>query len=348
MLQPLLVLGLPFVGLNVAAYRMDRGSRRAIAVAFYTGAVLLLPLLLLILFEEVGLWTVDPDNKREIFGEGYVSNRQLQLAALAACVWSVWLGRATRTVALSTFFTVLLFVFHLTLLADRGLRDWLEAGDYHLLALHLVPLLLIVVLSGMWSERGQQPWFSGPLYVAAAILFVAVLELLALNGKAFEMLGLSLAPLQTADVTRPLLLDTLTAMTLNGLLIYGAGRLAERRGTPLMHTSAWMLISISPFAILHPVGHINFVDEYSPRFLWVYLALALGIALLSHYRQRKSFYFAGLFNTGAALWYITYHYDWFDRPAWAVAVVATGLGLLGLGLALALGERARRVGGGRT
>ena len=44
--RPLLVLGLPFAGLNVAARHLHRGDHKVVAVAFYLAAVALLPLLL--------------------------------------------------------------------------------------------------------------------------------------------------------------------------------------------------------------------------------------------------------------------------------------------------------------
>jgi len=78
------------------------------------------------------------------------------------------------------------------------------------------------------------------------------------------------------------------------------------------------------------------------RFLWLYLLLALAISFLSYYRQRKSFYYAGLLNTGTSLWFITEEYEWFDRPAWAVAVVVIGLAVLVAGFGLAARERQRR------
>lgn len=50
---------------------------------------------------------------------------------------------------------------------------------------------------------------------------------------------------------------------------------------------------------------------------------ALAITLLSRQRQRRSFYYAGVINTGAALWLIAEHYEWFDDPLWAISVVAS-------------------------
>jgi serine/threonine protein kinase len=341
LLAPTLVLGLPFVGLSVAAHLLYRRERQVVAVAFHLGAVLLLPLYLIIVFQELGLWVADPANEHELFGEGFTSNRQLRVASLTACLWSAWLARRTRTVALSACFTALLYLFSVAVLADLGLRSWLEEGDWHRLSLHLTPLLALSVLLGRAMESRRQPWLAQPLLYGGAGLLVLILELLALNGKAFEYLGLSMAPLQSPEVSDPLLLDTLTAMTLNGLLIYGTAWLLERHGSRLMRETAWLLYVISPFAILQPISYLNAVGEYSQRYDWIFLGLALLITFLSHFRQRKSFYYAGLLNTGAALWFITDHNDWFDRPAWAVVVALTGLAVLLSGLALHAGERNR-------
>ena len=55
---PLLVLGLPFAGLNAAAHHLYRRDHKAVAVAFFLAAVGLLPLLLIILFHETGFLVV--------------------------------------------------------------------------------------------------------------------------------------------------------------------------------------------------------------------------------------------------------------------------------------------------
>ena len=174
------------------------------------------------------------------------------------------------------------------------------------------------------------------------MLWVVILQLLALDGRAFRYLGLSMARVGAEEVVDPVLLDTLTAMTLNGILIYATAWLMERYGTRIMGPAVWLLVVISPFAVLQPVGYLVQVGEYSVNYDWFYLALALAIALLSHHRQRKSFYLAGLLNTGMAIWFITEHNEWFDRPLWAVALILLGLVALGAGFGLDVRRRAKR------
>jgi len=74
--------------------------------------------------------------------------------------------------------------------------------------------------------------------------------------------------------------------------------------------------------------------DYSRRIDWMYLAMALTIAFLSERRQRKSFYYAGLLNTAAALYLIADHRGWFDRPAWGTVLIVVGLTALGAGFLL--------------
>ena len=229
-------------------------------------------------------------------------------------------------------------------LADFGLTDWLENGEWHVFALHLTPLLaLLVVLGGLGEWSGRET-AARPLYFAAVGLWVVVVELVAQNGKAFELIGVSMNAIQGAEVSQPELLNTLTAMTINGLIIYAIASALERRGSPLLRGPAGLLFAISPFAILQPIAYLTAVDEYSRQFDWLYLCLALAITFLSHYRQRKSFYFAGLLNTGGALWIITSHYEWFDRPAWAAVVVIAGLATLAAGPLLHQAERNQPMG----
>jgi hypothetical protein len=332
--RPLLVLGLPFVGLNAAAHHLYRRDHKAVAVAFCLAAVGLLPLLLIILFHETGLLVVPPDTPGQLFPDGSIANRQLQVTTLIACVWCGALARRTRTAALSTVCAVLFGCFGLSVLSDRGLRSWLEDGRWDLLALNMLPLVLAYAAIGTVAERAERPWFARPAYVAGALLLVVLLELLALNGRTFHFLGFSLQSMQAAGVSDRLLLDTLAAMSLNGIGFYVLGMLLDRHGTELQATAARLLFTLSPFAILQPLGYLVRSGEYSLRYDWIYLALALTIAILSQTRQRRAFYYAGMLNLGTALYLVADHRHWFNQPQWALAVIVSGLLALGAGFAL--------------
>ena len=339
--RPLAVLGLPFIGLNAAAHLLYRRDHKAVAVAFYLAAVALLPLLLIILFHETGLLVVAPHTAGQLFDDGAVSNRQLQVTTLVACVWCAWLALSTRTAALSTVFTVLVLLFGLSGLADFGLREWIEDGRWDLLALHVFPLVIVYAGIGVTGERTRRPWLGRPSYLAGVVLFVVALELFALNGRASHYLGFSLQAFQAPTVSDPLLLDTLAALTLNGLLFYALGVTLNRYGTELQAPAAWLLFSIAPFTMLEPLGYLVRTGEYARRADWIYLVSALAIALVSQKRQRRSFYYAGLLNTGAALFLIADHRHWYDRPAWAMAVIAGGLLALAVGFVLDRRSRGR-------
>jgi serine/threonine protein kinase len=338
--EPFLVLAVPVVGLNLAAHQLERREHKAVAVAFYLGGISLLPLFLLIAFHDTGLWVVAKNTAGQLVQNGSVSNRQLQVTILAACAWAAWLALRTRTIALSTVLAALALLFALAVLSDVGLRSWLDDERWDLVALHLLPLVPVYVAAGLALERKRRPWFGRPLYTGAAVLLIVTLELLALDGRLFHYLGLTMAPYQAASVSDVRLLDTMAAMSLNGILFYLVGSAADGRGTPLMKTAAWLLFTVSPFAILEPLAYLNETAEYARAFDWLYLSLAIVMALLSHQRQRKSFYYAGLINTGVALWFIATHYKWFDKPAWAILLV--GVGLVGLLAGLGLDWRERR------
>jgi len=133
-----------------------------------------------------------------------------------------------------------------------------------------------------------------------------------------------------------------TALSLNGILFYLVASLLDRHGSELMKGAAWLLVVVSPFATLEPMAYLNTTGDYSAGFLWLFLILSLTIVLLSHYRQRKTSYLAGLLNTGVALWQITARYEWFDRPLWAIVVLALGLVVFAAGFGLDVHERTRR------
>jgi serine/threonine protein kinase len=340
---PLLYLGLPFLGLSVAAHWLYRGEHKAVAVAYYLGSTLLLPVLLLILFYETGWWGAGADSAGEdLFADQGISNRQLQIAVFVTCCWSCWQAIRTRTIGLSSLSTLLLVLLALAVLTDFGLEEWITEGQWDLLAMHLAPLMAFEFFVATWMDRVERSWFSRPLYVGAAMLFVIIVELLALDGRAFYWLGFTMKGLHAAEVMDPNLLDTLTAMALNGILFFVAGSIMEARGTRAMKPAAWILVVIAPFATLHPIGFLVMTEDYSMRYNWLYLVLALAIAVLSYYRQRKSFYLAGLLNTGLAILHITQHKEWFDEPLWAVTVILVGLFVLGTGYALHLRERVRK------
>ena len=201
-------------------------------------------------------------------------------------------------------------------------------------ALHLLPLVAVYGALGAAGDRTGRTWFSRPSYLAAAVLLVVALELLAVNGRALHYLGLSLQRLQPGGVSDPLLLDTIVAMTINGIVFYAAASALNRRGSDAVRTAALLLFSLAPFALLHPMGYLVRTGEYSLRIDWIYAALACTIIALSERRQRRSFYYAGLLNLGLALYDISSHRHWFDQPRWAIAVIAAGLAALGAGFLL--------------
>ena len=341
-LQPFAVLAVPFAGLNVAAHLLERRAHKAVAVAFYLGGISLLPLFLLIAFHDLGWWVTSAETAGQLFLDGSVSNRQLQVTIFVACAWAAWLAWRTRTIALSTVLAVLALLFTLAVLSDFGLRTWVDEEHWDLFALHLLPLAPAYVAAGLLLERSGFAWFGRPLYTAAAVLLIATLELLALDGRLLYYLTGMTPAFQAASVTSATLLDTVAALSLNGVLFYLVGSLADTRGTALMKPAAWLLFTVSPFATLEPLAYLSDTAEYARSFDWAYLGLAVTMALLSHQRQRKSFYYAGLINTGVALWLITTNYDWFGRQSWGILLVAIGVAGLLAGFGLDWRERRRR------
>lgn len=339
LVRPFVVLALPFAGINLAAHHLFRRDHKAVAVAFYLGGISLLPLFLLIAFHETGFFVVPADTAGQLFTDGSVSNRQLQLTIFAAVAWAGWLVMRTRTVALSTTFAVLAGLFTLALLTDVGLRAWIDDGRFDRLAAHLLPLVAVYAALGEGGERRGRIWLARPLFLGAALVFVLSLELVSLDGRAFEYLHLSMQRFQSPSVSDPRLLDTITAMSLAGMVFYAAGLLLHRFGSDPKSRAAWLLFSVSPFAVLEPLAWLVRTGEYARVFDWAYLALALTIVLLSHARQRRSFYYAGILNSGVALWWIADHQQWFDKPLWAMTLIAAGLCTLVAGFLLASRER---------
>jgi hypothetical protein len=342
--RPFFALGAPFLGLNIAGRYLYRREHRAVAVAFFLAGVGLLPLFLLIWFHETGLWVVGRDAPNQLFDDASVSNRQLQVTIAVACAWAGWLALRTKTAALATVLAVLLFLLTVALLGDFGLRGWIENALFDRVALHFWPLAVAYSLVGGLAERTGRSWFARPAYVGGVVTVVAVFDLLALDGRTLRYLGLSMQALQSPEVSSLTLLDTLTALTLNGGLFYAVALMIDRYGSERMNVAAWLLFTVTPFSILEPLGYLSETNEYSNKFDWLYLGMALAIAVVSHVPQRKSFYYAGLLNTGIALYLIAQHRNWFDKPLWAVAVIVSGLLMLVAGFEI---DRRQRYRSGR-
>ena len=180
---------------------------------------------------------------------------------------SGWLALRTRTAALSSVFTVLTFLLTIAIAGDFGLRQWIDDGRWDAVALALVPLLAGYAALGGLAERSRRPWLSRPLYLGSALLLIAALELLALHGRAFHYLGFSLAALHERQVSDPVLLDTLAAMTMNGVVY-----LAWRRSTRVRLDRAQILSQCRAVRAAAPARVSGPTNEYSLRFDWLYAA----------------------------------------------------------------------------
>ena len=96
----------------------------------------------------------------------------------------------------------------------------------------------------------------------------------------------------------------------------------------LMSPAAQVLFTIAPFSMLEPLAVLSETAEYQKGFDWIYLLGAIAIAVLSHARQRRSFYYAGVINSGVALFLIAARNEWFNRASWATTLVIVGLAAL--------------------
>ena len=285
---------MPFLGLNAAARWLYRQDRRAVAVAFYLAGVSLLPLVPADLVPRNRLVGRPNGRARSNLEWRGLSNRQLQITILIACLWSGWLALRTRTGALSTVFTLLSFLFALAVLGDFGLMTWLDDGRYDRLAWHLAPIVPLYAAGGYALDRRGQAWFARPLFVASGVSLVAVLDLLALDGTHAPRPGRLAGPSAvTRPSTNPVLIDTLAALSLNGVLFYLVAWLVERAGSDATAPAAQLLFTIAPFSILEPLAYLSETAQYSPRVDWLYLGLAIGIALVSHQRQRTQLLLRG-------------------------------------------------------
>jgi serine/threonine protein kinase len=326
LLGPLLFLALPFVALNLAARRFGRDGRESLAVAFHLAALVLLPLFLLIMMQELHWWRPRGDAD-ELFSD-LISNMQLRVAFTAAFCWAFYVANTTRTMTLSAYANMFAFVLYISLVTEFGLARWLAEDRLDRFGVSLLPFVALLAVSAWQLSRRGRGWYARPTYVAAAVVMILALEMTALDGRAFTAIGISIEPLLWNGEGDAVFLATTLAMAIFGLFFYVVGRLIDRLPDSALRPSAWLVATIAPFSILQPVGAIALSGDYPRRFSWIYLFLALAIAFLSRLHQRKAFYYAGLFNTALALLFITDQYGWWDRPHWALVVLAAGFVVL--------------------
>ncbi len=271
---PLLVLGLPFAGLNAAAHHLYRRDHKAVAVAFFLAAVG--P-------AAAAAHHPVPRNRLPRGRSGHPGpalSGWIDLEPPAAGHVAPRLPVVRRAGAPHAHRGAQhgvrdprLLLWPVSVLSDLGLRSWLEDGRWDLLALNALPL--VAVYAGLGSADGAR---------AAAVVREA--GLCGRRAAAHRRAGAAgarrpdlslprvLAPVDAIARASPirLLLDTLAAMTLNGIGFYALASALDRHGTELQATAARLLFTLSPFAILQPLGYLVRTAEYSPRYDWIYLA----------------------------------------------------------------------------
>jgi hypothetical protein len=197
-------------------------------------------------------------------------------------------------------------------------------------------LVPVYGLLGLATDRTDRPWFARPAFVAGALMLILALDLLAVKGKMFEHLGISVVPLQNAEVKgTDLELPAWLALSLNGAMFYVVATSLERYGSFAMAAAAQFLFVIAPFSILEPLAEISGWELSVARFDWLYLSMAVLVAMISRWRQRKSFYYAGLLNAGLALFFIADHRDWYSKLWWGRTLIIIGLAGLVAGFVFA-------------
>jgi len=271
-----------------------------------------------------------------LFPSGLFSNAQTQAAVFAALAFAVWRARATGAYALGALAALCGCLLYLSLLASAGLRAWLEGGDFHLLGVRLFPLSALLALAGWLTERRGWRFLAQPAYYAMSIALILALELTALQGHAFSLLGIgSRPPAQAPEGYDPIFFDTAAALAANGFLIYLTARLLARAASPLLRGQGAWLYQASPFLLLEPLALLVSPDLYGVVYHWLYLAAALGVLALSAALQRKSFAYAGIGNSILALFFITEHHQWLERRFWPFLLILIGMALLLTGRATA-------------
>ena len=226
----------------------------------------------MILFDETGSWWLPPGSAGQLFPDGAVSNRQLQVTTLVACLWCCWLAAATgpaRSAPCSRLLLAGRSAWRCS--ADFGLRDWLGTAARTCSRCTCRRSSRSIAGRRWRANAAERAWFAGRSIVAAALLFVVLLDLLALDGRSSTISGSRCRPGSRLTAANPMLLDTLAAMTLNGLVFYAVAALSRApRNRPDVRRGG-LLFAIARSRCSSRWRTWSGPARYSLRYDWIYL-----------------------------------------------------------------------------
>ncbi len=303
--------------LLLAGQAARRGRENLAAATFLAGAALAIAPATLAQLAELRLFATLPTNVTQLFKETFTNHQVLaaSLTALAVSVFGLWrlkmtgFAWTTATLATASYLSLLL------------LFNWLEQKP-ETQALWCLPLALMECVA-LALERGGRVRWTMPFHLIALGAIVIGLDVVAWNGPALKMLGVTSERWGYFDHER----QVAFSFGLNGVVFLALMLLAERSPSlDLRRASKWLEV----LAILHTISALfanalNHREDALVRYdVWLYLAVALFFAALAPFRSRWRMLVGGLVGCGLGS-YLLVDLGLVARKSFIIGLGATGL-----------------------
>jgi serine/threonine protein kinase len=289
---------------------------------FLAGAALSMAPCALALLAELHWFGTPQADVRQLFDKPFTNQQAFvaSLASFAVSTFGLWrlqltgFAWTTATMATTTYLSFLL------------LFNWLDRRP-EIQALWCLPLVGLEIVALAMERKGRVRW-TMPFHLVALFALTMGLDVMALNGPTVHMVGIEQADWSYWDHGR----QVAVSVVVNGLCFLGLMWAAERSfSLDLRRAAKWLEV----LAILHVLSalFINAMNHRSAPYIrldvTLYVAAALGFALMAPFRSRWRMLVGGLVGCGLGS-YLLVDLGLVNRKPFII-----GLGFAGVLVALA-------------
>ena len=310
-------VGLPagvFAFLLAMGLRAHLRKDPPMAATFLVGAILAMAPAALVALAEFGFLKGRGDLATQLFAGTPFSNSHLLVAAAASFTLSVVALILRQQTIFAWTSCILAGAVYVAFLMTQGFLARTPAVQ----ALLLLPIAALEAAAILAERSGRVRW-ALPGHVLAVGAFLAALELLALDGRIFELLGvagMAGSPLGFAAI---------------GLLLAGAMIPLEMAPNLDLRRAARLLQVLAPLHLLVPTYYVAHANGTGANVLLVFAASVACLAL-APWRSRRWCFAFGLLGLGAALHLCVRNGllpgGWFGASAAAAGVLLSVLSVL--------------------
>lgn len=314
-----------------------RGQSR-IGIAYLLAFCLLLPVSLLVVMNEYGLFTALTRNRQELeifskfAGFKRTTNAQLWWALLLSLPVYCWLRRFTRASVFSLVFAVTGALLSLVTLLRMGMLEWLDT-DPGRVFFRLIPFALAFFVAGLSIERLRHPADSRYFFPIAVLFTLVALSGVATFHEPYARWLERAAPWTRGQLEYPFII--------NAGIYFALQRLCDRFPSAQMRAVAKAFRFVIPGHVMTSLLLLGLAAtsrwqaassdatlRFEARlFEWLLPAAACLFVFGSVPKQMKNFFATGLVFLAIGL--VRLQQNLFrDRGAWPLSLLVLGLALM--------------------